>query len=634
MIRCRMPALTMIWERIWSEYIGQPPLFWGLHLSLGVLTLGYALWHVWMLLVIRKTAKAKRPISDHDVQKLAVRASTYLSVYEYFSCGFILTGLLGTIYGFFVALSNDARGFSTSAVSPALVTSGFGIVWALLTGLVSSFMELWCGRIPRWFSITVTEQDLITKATERLSQQLDNVTNAIGSLTSSFQTVFEGGSKSFAAASQEMTLAATQLRQSVDSAAGSFTQSIQEAARTTQRLDEILNRTLELPTAVASVLEKFSDNYRNELYETGRNITARLDDSIHKFEEMIARTMELPAKVDASLEKSLEQLLESLAVFSRRLFADIHDATMSVAIEIEKTRGLPTELAKEMQATHQAYQASIEGIAARTEQNAATFQVSIHQTLDDYVQRVNRVYEEQTKQLISIGDRLTEWTEKLKNLPADIAHALAEQQIKELGRLNETTTRIWQETVRVLDDARDKLEKEAENLEIQRTELYKEETDRIRERFTGILQEVDKLTEGIRTKTLEAFTQGAGNIPDELQKFGARLPELAAAVRDAAKETQVISEEFRKHAKALSEEVSKLREQVEQLALPVGPIRPTDGQLLMVLQRIEAGITTMSVNGITMRHPAPSAAKEKSKRGMWATMRSAVRSKLPFRRVQ
>ncbi len=691
----------MIWNEIWREYLGQSPLFWGLHLAIGAVTLFWGLRHGIVLLSIRRRAAGGEPVSDQEVAKHTAHAASYLPAYEYLSSAFVLVGLLGTIYGFFTGLSqNTAKAFDTSTVSPALVTSGFGIVWALLTGLGASVMERWGSGVPRWFATVASPQQVFAEVGAGMNERLDRVVAAMAGLTASFQSAFEGGSTRFSESAHEMAQTAKELRQSVDAASGSFNKSMQQAATTCDRIDAVLARTSELPAKVSASIEKFSEEHRTKLDalsmqiagrldeairrldEAGRVVAGRLDSNAQKFDEMLKgtlvevsakvgstlttfldrdrdawtdfskglmeelrattravageleRTKELPAAlsiemksahqtyqetvekvgrgilnelqaasaaVAAGLEKTkelpaslaiemrsahqayqetiaavaerMERLgsssqaalgeiamrdREAWAAVGKRLYDELHVATQRVATELDRTKELPAALAIEMRTAHQAYQGSLEGVAERLKGIASETQVATREALEDFARTVHQPVDEQLKQVTLLMKRLGEWIAEVKALPSEISRSITDGKGVELTHLTETTARIWHDSVRTLEAARAQRENEA--------------------------------------------------VDNEMQGFRRRIPELAAAIREAAQETKTSSEEFRSHARNFSEEVKKLRVQIERLAwhtnAPTAP--PVDTQLLTTLKNIEASIPAIAETA-TRPAPAPAA---------------------------
>ena len=283
--------------------------FWILHAVIGIVAAVAWVRHRAELARLIRHVEDRPVIGDAEARREVDNVERFNSYYDFCANAFILVGLFGTIFGFFTGMAKPSLETGElvrfDQVKPALATSAFGLVWAVLLNLITRVtVERRMDHIRSLYAGKVSDSSLrsvLVDIGDKYAQSIAKVQDTIEAVNHRLEQVFQSGTTNFADASNKLADAAHELQQSsaesaktFSDAAGVFQKSFDKASKTASRLDQVTNRVADLPETVAHELLGFSRHHADAMAELSAKLGGQFDAFATRIVSSLAATAGLP----------------------------------------------------------------------------------------------------------------------------------------------------------------------------------------------------------------------------------------------------------------------------------------------------------------------------------------------------
>jgi hypothetical protein len=536
--------------------------FWLLHVMIACIAVVVLIRHAMMLRQIKKSINAREVVSDADMRLEIEVAQSYSSYYELFSNSFILVGLFGTMYGFFAAMANPVQetgiliGFDQ--IRPALATSAFGLVWAILLNATTRFtVERKTDQLRSLYRGKTSEHALeavLKSIADKYSETVLQMRESILAVDKRLSEVFQTGSVNFADAAKRLADAATELQKStVDSgtvfskAATVFQQSFERAASTADRLHKVTNRIIDLPEAISRQYVTFSQQHNEAMTQFSADLSGQFEQFVSRVLTSLASTAELPRLIGKEMR-------------------DVHeDYVAVVSEELEQFSRAEVKMENRLEASAGAFAATA-ALLAQSNNESATKLLIAFETLLGAVREVPSALR---------GE--------LHNVTADYRTKLEEQHKLHIQKLNELVTMLTVVAEREIEKGRQSLEARGDELRSVYEQAYKQEGERVSGQLKYVFADLRILLEEIQRDVQRAIegapdtlSERAASIRDEMATLAAAINQCAAGLTVSVGNMNEGLKSLHDNSRALAPAAAGLRDAALRLADSVNSGMPSE----------------------------------------------------------
>ncbi|HTU44226.1 MAG TPA: hypothetical protein VMF91_04155 [Bryobacteraceae bacterium] len=570
--------------------------FWILHALIATIALGVLIRHVFALRELKQKVDARKTITSDKARRDIETLDIYGSYYDSCSNAFILVGLLGTMYGFYLGMphkGDSAASISFEQIKPALATSAFGIIWAILLNLITrATVDLQTDRLRATYSRKANEFSLeqtLTFISEKYNESILQVGATVKSVNENLATVFNTGTTNFSDASSKLADAAKALQDSsaesakvFSGAAKVFRESFENAAGTASRLDEVINRIIQLPETVSRQLEEFSRKHTAAMAEGAKSLSER-------FEALV------------------NQLLNSLTAITQ----------------------IPGILSQNLKSAHAEYVSVVAGSLETFKQTQAVVREHLKRSAEEFRATMQETTELQTRRSESFLEKLEILIIGVQGLPEQIRDrmyeiieqhraALEQQNKADLQSLKDMMSSLVTVSTREIEGARQKLVLSGEELRDSYIQAYKNEAELVRKEMETLFHDVERFLQQLQ-KDLEKAIIGA---PDSITKRTESVRDVIEKLTEAAADS---ASALNASVERISTGLSVLGESTKALAPAVSGLEDAASKFTKAAREDPAHEQVVLLNEIkqlmqnfasTSRGPRPSG-RERQGGGRW-----------------
>lgn len=531
--------------------------FWILHAVIALVAAGAWVRHQGELTRLTRHVEDRPAIGDAEARREVENVERFNSYYDFCANAFILVGLFGTIYGFFTGMAKPSLETGElvrfDQVKPALATSAFGLVWAVVLNLITRVtVERRTDHIRSLYPGKVSDSSLrsvLVDIGDKYAQSIAKVQDTIEAVNHRLEQVFQSGTTNFADASNKLADAAHELQRSstesaktFSDAAGVFQKSFDKAAKTASRLDQVTNRVADLPETVAHELLGFSKHHADAMAE-------------------------LSAKLAGQFDAFAARIVSSLAAAA----------------------GLPESLGNEMRAAHAEYLRALSESQERFALTQADIERRLNETAQSHSQATEAAVKASADQATKVLDAVDALLKEVQEVPQTLRSHLEQMMEKHsqvleaqhqvhIQKVNEIVSALKVSAVRELETARQSLEQKGEALRSIYEQAYQEERERVQIQVKALLREIDNFLLGLQKEVLAAV-EGA---PDIMSAHAAgvrnEMERLSTSVRDCAAELKVSAGAMTEGLRSLHEDSTSLSPAAADLRSAIAAAARSAGQ--------------------------------------------------------
>jgi uncharacterized protein YoxC len=309
--------------RFCANYFSESPAFYTAHSIIAILAVAL----FWELerrcRTVSATAAAGRTITETEYEDAVLPLESFQSYFELCAASFIFVGLVGTIYGFAVAIpSLRDPNYNFMGLANALSTSAFGILWSTILSFLVSLHDWYRVQPVKALLREQVEAELLTKALAEVLGQLRDIPSDMREVLKTY----DKAGASLREMAEQLAAAGSSATKVFDGlgerAAGLVEQSnglVRDLQTTMEQFAAAAANLQNLPQGISMSVQAVAQSASAGVSNSLRQSAAAVNESFSAINEKLAEISAIPSALKQSVDATNKEVIRAFEAHARTL---------------------------------------------------------------------------------------------------------------------------------------------------------------------------------------------------------------------------------------------------------------------------------------------------------------------------